>query len=485
MWRDELQAWLLARDSSNVLNLFANLKYEGHPALWHLLLFPLTRVFDSPYPMQYLHVLIATGSIYVITTWSPFSVLQKFLLIFNYFMFFEYSLISRNYAIGVLLLFIFCAIFPRRFERPLSLAIILALLSHTSVFGLILAICLFSILIYEAYQNKNNDNALRIKKSQFYLQIFVILLGVFLAIWQLKPPADSGYAVGWKFDLNLNGIMSVSRAIVNAYLPIPDFDLHFWTTPLTKKIDFFGVVSAISVAWLMFVFSRFFVNRPAALIFYVMTSISLVLFFYIKFSGFVRHHGFLFIALIVALWISKYCKTNNDYWLPKILPPYKHTFVSIVFSIVLVIHATCGVYAAQMDYKYLFSAAKETAEFIKKNNLQSYLIIGDSSYATSAVSGYLTSKPFFYRDADRFGTFIRWDNLRRQVDESSLLKTAYEFIKQSNAPGLFILNYPLITNAYLDMEIIKIYESSDSVVRDEKFYVYQFFERAVSMSKCK
>ena len=33
MWRDEIQAWLLARDSTSVPNLFANLKYEGHPAL--------------------------------------------------------------------------------------------------------------------------------------------------------------------------------------------------------------------------------------------------------------------------------------------------------------------------------------------------------------------------------------------------------------------------------------------------------------------
>ena len=33
MWGDEMQAWLLARDSTSVPNLFANLKYEGHPAL--------------------------------------------------------------------------------------------------------------------------------------------------------------------------------------------------------------------------------------------------------------------------------------------------------------------------------------------------------------------------------------------------------------------------------------------------------------------
>src|SRR5215469_18650132 len=40
MWRDEIQDWLLARDSNSVPRLFANLKYEGHPGLWYLLLMP-------------------------------------------------------------------------------------------------------------------------------------------------------------------------------------------------------------------------------------------------------------------------------------------------------------------------------------------------------------------------------------------------------------------------------------------------------------
>ena len=33
-WRDELQAWLLVRDSHGLAGLFANPHYEGHPSLW-------------------------------------------------------------------------------------------------------------------------------------------------------------------------------------------------------------------------------------------------------------------------------------------------------------------------------------------------------------------------------------------------------------------------------------------------------------------
>jgi hypothetical protein len=43
MWLDELQAWLIARDSSSVIDLFKNLKYEGHPGLWHICLYLISR----------------------------------------------------------------------------------------------------------------------------------------------------------------------------------------------------------------------------------------------------------------------------------------------------------------------------------------------------------------------------------------------------------------------------------------------------------
>ena len=59
-WRDEAQAWLLARDLS-IPELFEQMSYEGHPCLWHLLLMPLVRLglpyismALKPFPLGYL-----------------------------------------------------------------------------------------------------------------------------------------------------------------------------------------------------------------------------------------------------------------------------------------------------------------------------------------------------------------------------------------------------------------------------------------------
>src|SRR4051812_45032534 len=39
MYLDEGQAWLIARNSSGLFDLVGHLHYEGHPALWYLMLF--------------------------------------------------------------------------------------------------------------------------------------------------------------------------------------------------------------------------------------------------------------------------------------------------------------------------------------------------------------------------------------------------------------------------------------------------------------
>jgi len=45
-WEDEARAWLIARDL-DLLSIFKQMAYEGTPALWHMLLVPLAKVFPD------------------------------------------------------------------------------------------------------------------------------------------------------------------------------------------------------------------------------------------------------------------------------------------------------------------------------------------------------------------------------------------------------------------------------------------------------
>ena len=66
MWRDEIQAWLIVRDSHSVADLFRNLRYEGHPALWYVLLAPFSLFSTQPEWMQVLQGAVALSSVWLI-----------------------------------------------------------------------------------------------------------------------------------------------------------------------------------------------------------------------------------------------------------------------------------------------------------------------------------------------------------------------------------------------------------------------------------
>ena len=55
IWRDEAQAWCLVRDL-NFFEIVNNIKIEGHPCIWYLILFPLTRLHLPVESMQILSI---------------------------------------------------------------------------------------------------------------------------------------------------------------------------------------------------------------------------------------------------------------------------------------------------------------------------------------------------------------------------------------------------------------------------------------------
>ena len=504
MWRDELQAWLLARDSQTVFVLFKNLKYEYHQGLWYLLLFPLTRIFTYPEAMQYLNVFIATAAIYLLARYSPFSLLQKILLAFSYFLFFEYALIARNYALTVFFIFLICALFSKRTKYPLFFASAIFFLCHTSVLGFIFAICISLTVLLEAQILRRKEREMQERAPQerapqerapqeraakdkathgFHWQVtlasLIVITGIGSAIFQLSPPAD--LAVGpWKMYPSLAGLKAILIVTVGAYFPLPNFELHFWRTLFGLSNEFITIFSILWVAFFVLLFARFLSTRSAALFLYISTSTALILLFYVKHLGELRHHGFLFIALISALWIYPDCASSEKPWWGKYFKSFSEKLASRALLALLIIQFISSSIAIFIDYRYVFSSAKETAQFLRSNDLASAEMIGDVSYTASAVAAYLNNKQFFYPDAQRYGTFIKWDNQRtKEVNLSTLLSDSRRLALQGH-PVVLILNQSL--DGYkigpdLNASQIyfkKIFESSPIILWDERFYVYLF-----------
>src|SRR6185369_17729739 len=63
LWLDEAHHWMLAAYSGSLRELLSNARYDGHPPLWHVLLFVLGRFTTAPLAMQLLHVAISTAGV--------------------------------------------------------------------------------------------------------------------------------------------------------------------------------------------------------------------------------------------------------------------------------------------------------------------------------------------------------------------------------------------------------------------------------------
>jgi len=476
MWQDEWQAWLIVRESHSLPDLFRNLRYEGHPGLWHLGLFLVSRVTLNPLGMQLLHLLVATSTVYIFLKYSPFTRLQKLLFILGYFPFYEYAVISRNYFLGVLGLFGYCALFCRPGPRNyLLLGVILFLLCQTSVYGLMIAMVLGVILLGAAIRDRTAGT------WRFITAMALVLLGVGLSVLQLIPPPDSGFAVGWQFDLDPRRLLSTLATLWKSYVPLPALDYHFWGTNLIGDPRWQALLSLLLLAFGLLLFLR----QPLPLTLYALGTAGLLTFTYVKYPGSLRHHGHLYLLFIASLWLSSANLREGPVAQASRLgsspgpAPHKTILQALadfcqanrdrVVTALLAVHLVAGLWAASLDLFFPFSESKNAARFIKQHRLDRLLILGDADDAASSVAGYL-DQPLYYPASRRWGSFIVWNQKRKtDLEPEELVAQAKELSRRQHQDVLLLLNHELPPGRF---PVIPIQKFTHSLVPAENYYLY-------------
>lgn len=113
-WLDEWQALLIAQESPTFTDLMANLRYEGHPPLWYLILRSMAVIIPIYWVLPVTCALAALATQAIILLRMPFTRLQRLLVATGYFMLFDYLTISRSLTLGVTCLFLFMAMRDRK-----------------------------------------------------------------------------------------------------------------------------------------------------------------------------------------------------------------------------------------------------------------------------------------------------------------------------------------------------------------------------------
>ncbi len=472
MWRDEIQAWLLARDSASIFDLFANMKYEGHPAFWHLCLMPLSRITASPVMMQVFHLLIAATTVFLFTRYAPFNWLHKFLFAFGYFALYEYAIVARNYALGALLITIFCVLYRERHKRFVWVGIVLILLAHTSVHALIVTIAIgFALMCEYLYFYCCKEKALTEDRRQIWIGFALIGVGIVTAVLQLNPPADTGFAVGWNFNFTVQRMNNITKIITQAMLPSPRATMGFWGSHQLNSYPLFQLIR-LPLCYLIVLWCVLrFLKRPTALLAYLAATVGLLAFFYVKYGGGIRHHGFLFITFVMTSWIYHDC--------PEINLPFSSVsrlaqwFFSPIFTIILIVHFLGGITAIRMDRTHIFSNGKRTAEYIKAQGRQDMPMVGNTDFAVSTVVGYLEKKQVYYPQGSRFGSFVRWDKARTHgLSNEDIVKEAQTLSTQNSQDVLIIMNRTLEVPLVEQYQLTLLEKFTGSTIGNEGFHLY-------------
>ncbi len=464
MWLDELQAWLIARDASSVADLFKNLEYEGHPGLWHLCLFLISRFTYAPVSMQIFHLMLSTGVIYIFAKFAPFTRLQKVLFCFGYFSFYEYSIISRNYALGVLFIFLFCALFPSRNKSYIFLACILGILANTNVYGLIIAASLGIGVLLEGILDNDKTELLKLRKWDLTIGILIALLGIGISIVQILPPSDASFSPGWTTDLQITQVAKVLVTIGKTFVPLPNFFTYqFWNTSLLTavKIVAAGIGTIFSLGVLIFTLV-IFIQKPVVFFMYTTGTFVILSFMYLKYIGSLRHSGHLFILFIACLWISNYYAKSNVLinYLENISPSFYRVIKKLnnllgkyknkIIMTFLCTHVVAGIFAFTMDLYYPFSVTKDVARFIDNQRMEDILVVGDVDYINyigPPLSAYLDKK-VYYLGGHRsgVGSFLVWDGDRgdiRTLNSNQFFDNLDEYMKAKKRDMLLVLSREL------------------------------------------
>src|SRR6266542_2162001 len=266
LWSDEIHSWNIAKASVSLFDLIHNTRYEGHPPIWYIILWSISKLTHDVTYIQMPQFIIASLIVFIVLFFSPFPLVIRILIPFGYYFLFEYAVLSRNYAVGILPALCICYILQKDFISKL--------------------------LLY------------------YFLHVFAGIVIFLPALYFISPPSDSELNMHfWIERLNIiNQMRIMFQAPLRAFLPIPAWwNYNFWNTEfLLEAQSKYTVLKFVSplvfITLLALIFYTLKEDKKSLILF----ATNLLLTFIIAGIyplAYTRYVGFIFLSFIAASWL--------------------------------------------------------------------------------------------------------------------------------------------------------------------------------------
>jgi len=183
-----------------------------------------------------------------------------------------------------------------------------------------------------------------------------------------------------------------------------------------------------------------------------------------NYVGSARTDGVLFLALLASVWTAR----------ARSAPPVWSSWLLVGL---LVINACAGVLTLASELQP-FSQARNTAAWIKQNDLADAFLIGSGDVEVSSVTGYL-GRPVYYLECECYGTFIIWNEKRQsplsREEFGRRLSRAVGLAEQREA--ILIRNRPVVPEdlgSNVSSLAVRLLKTLAGATRpDESYWIYR------------
>ena len=423
-WRDEVRALSLARAAISPLNLYELTQHDGHPILWFLLLYIGKSIVNTPLILPVMSISVAFAAVVIFMFFSPFPFWMRCLFIFSALPFYEYSVISRNYGISMLLMFAAAVIYRNRGQYPLLLASVLALLANTNVHSAIF-VCLIAALWLCDTIIEQRTASVRVWSLSLYLSFAIVFASVLLCIVSSMPKEN---------------------AILNSVNDIGARDL--WASfvevilrPGQSFYDLMPKVPPLLVSLLLYLAVFGLIYRPLFALTALGSLIAFGLSFRLGYGGSYRHQGLFLVFLLFLYWIFIESLKND-----RAIKRTKYLLFNTGLYVAMLLLIFFNVYKTTLtvwgDINLEISSSKAFGEFL--NTTESYkdaIIVPEPDYLLESLPYYAKNRIYLPRE-HRFGTTVSWTieaDFRLSLGE--LLSLAIDLKTYSDQPVLIVLGH--------------------------------------------
>ncbi|MBF0122798.1 MAG: hypothetical protein HQL21_05260 [Candidatus Omnitrophica bacterium] len=399
-WQDEALAWLIAREVG-WFNIYMEAGGNVSPSLWYYIL-AVPAKLGFPYEsMQVVHWMGACCAAGIFLFRAPFSILFKALFIFSFYIAYEHAAIARVYMPTLLLMWGVCSCYAKRYQRPILYGVLVALLAHTSFFGILIAIfLLIDFLFYrEGALIREQSWAVVVMSLAILLSVLGFALDKFSwstyvhPIYFFHPETIrdvfyfSYFAPHSEHFFPL-GIKSLLWR-VGPWLGVLYGVLTLW---LLKRWRAYGFMSFLILSWLVIIyFSVFKYVWPGP-----------------------RHYSFCLMFTVMFLWLGKVRyqaeKTRIE------------DFIGILFLGSFALGVLGTVAQGYRDFQLPYSGSKRMAEYLIGHKLDDNVFIGHAPVVTACILPYMPKASLWDPRKMKGVRYIHFDALttERQGDAEVL-----------------------------------------------------------------